>query len=276
MREMIIKMARPDLKKTILPLLSKMYWNEEHKAAKKWAEMTSFLLLCGFKCTGVFIVCKSVLPQLSFAAAADAIPVTENEEIVTGFRPGHNLSLFVSASQFRWKVGKAAELKNAQLVQTLPSLTLRYAYHSNLYKNTGLVFATGTSVHVGNKTEEGFRSGVGIQLPSLSVGLSQNFSTLWRATTLVEYAATWFPWMTATGVNSRVQLASLPDTIMISGQLDHFVSLNSAISFEGGFGLIGSSIVAKPSTNTVASNSDFRAQRFWVGMGWTIVLGDVH
>ena len=235
-----------------------------------------FIAVCLYVSCKSFAQSKESEPQPAATGDDNSLSTVETTfESVTGFRPGHNLSLFGSWSQFAWKVKKAGEVQSLNATQSVPTLSLRYTYHVNLFRNSGMVFGTTFATHIGNQTNQGFRPGVGIQLPSLAFGLTQNVLSTWRFTALAEYSATWFPWMTARGVDSRVELASLPDTLTLTGQIDYFVSLSSALSIESGFGQVGSAIVAKPSNNTVAATTDFRASRWFVGLGWTVSLGDL-
>lgn len=167
--------------------------------------------------------------------------------VSASFRPGGNVSVLSSVQQMRWHVIEAGGVKNQRFWSFSPGIVARYAFHFQFVSKFGGVVGTDVALNhewaqVGQRSESacsenGFRPGASISLPSLTLGLVQNYREGARIMLLGQYTGTMFPWMkscTATGKGDQL-LSAIPNSFAVLGQWDVFLDSSRAFSLGIGY-----------------------------------------
>jgi hypothetical protein len=209
--------------------------------------------------------------------------------VSASFRPGGNVSVLSSVQQMRWNVIEAGGVKNRKFWSFSPGLVARYAFHFQFLSKFGGVVGTDVAVNhewaqVGRHSEDGcvasgFRPGPSISLPSLTLGLVQNYREGARIMILGQYTGTMFPWMkscTATGKGEQL-LSAIPHSFGVIGHWDVFSDSSRAFSVGIGYRTQFSQCVGKTSVCIFGAEKTSALERlnvssdglvFQVGMTW--------
>lgn len=228
-----------------------------------------------------FVGCLS-----STAQAQDSGP-----SLHAGFRPGHNLTFLGVLEQTRWHVRDTENISGLDGQDWTPGALLRYSFHINIYGDTGFAIGTGLSGYFHDKniasrsgrSEPEFRPGLGLQFPSLALGLVHNFGTEFRASVFAEYAALYFGQFRLTtkgkaGQNAdgseprrtqpeRLGIAIIPDSFVFSLQAEAFVLPTLAVAVLVGYRTMQSNCLGGCSASAFVNSLRFLTEGYQFGLG---------
>jgi hypothetical protein len=231
---------------------------------------------------GIVIVFSSGGAKASDAASS----------VSAAFRPGGNVSLLSSVQQMRWDVLEAGGVKSKTVWSFSPGLVLRYAFHFQFLSRFGGVVGTDLALHhdwaeVGQRTAgvcegRGFRPGPSFSLPSMTLGLVQNYRDNRRIMLLGQYTGTMFPLMKTCGELGKGEqlLSAIPHSASVLGQWDLFSDTGSAFSVALGYRTLFSHCVGKTSVclfgaekTSALERLNLTTQGFVLQMGMTWQAG---
>lgn len=192
------------------------------------------------------------LPTTNTATSAESPASLDTDDVVytSYFRAGHSLSLLFAFQQTNWKIDKAGEVDGIRSKTYAPGYAFRYAFHSSLYRNFGMLVGTAVQTSYEAREYGGFNPGVGILFPSMAGGFVFAMTPKLRASLFTEYAAVWYPWM-RTRVAPQIEqtqtevtkVSLIPDMISVISQWDYFYSNTRAFSWAVGWRNVWNSCV---------------------------------
>jgi hypothetical protein len=231
----------------------------------------------------LFLVCC----LSSIARAQDP----QGPSLHAAFRPGHNLTFLGVLEQTRWHVRDTENISGLDGQVWTPGALLRYSFHINIYGDTGFAVGTGLSAYFHNRNIAGgsgepapeFRPGLGIQFPSLALGIVHNFGSDYRASLFAEYAALYFGQFKVTTRGKEIEGAGadqpqrtqperlgitiIPDSWVFSLQAEAFVLPTLAVAALVGYRTVQSSCLGGCSASAFVNSVRFLTEGYQIGLG---------
>ena len=216
---------------------------------------------------------------------------SQGPSLHAAFRPGHNLTFLGVLEQTRWHVRDTENISGLDGQVWTPGALLRYSFHINIYGDTGFAVGTGISAYFHDRNiasgsgvpASEFRPGLGIQFPSLALGLVHNFGSDYRASLFAEYAAIYFGQVKVTTRGRDIQstdgnqpqrsqperlgIAIIPDSWVFSFQAEAFVLPTLAVAVLAGYRTIQSSCLGGCSASAFVNSVRFLTEGYQIGLG---------
>lgn len=201
----------------------------------------------------------------------------QNDYFQPDFRSGHNMTILLSGEYTTWSVSQSsASVTNQDAVSSIqqskfiPGLFLRYSYHFNFISSFGFFVGSTAGFVASNGYYGSFFPGYGIFLPTVTLGLVQNFPGLLRLIAGAEYGAAWYPNMTVTTHSGTVNsLSAIPHIFSGYVGTDFFFDRHTAFSTQ-----VGGRYFYVPCLNSCSSSNylnsfDIRGQSLFAQAGLT-------
>jgi len=160
-------------------------------------------------------------------------PTTIDYNYRIKFKPGHNLSLLLTARQSDWYADSQNDSVKLNGMST--ELQFRYAFHINMLGRFGILFGTTTGVGYDVVQKNSFKPGVGIYLPTMMFGLVNLISQDTRLILGVEYGAIWYNKIQLYLNNQNLILIETPHTFNLYFGSESFLSKSFALGIQVGY-----------------------------------------
>lgn len=194
------------------------------------------------------------------------------------FRPGHNLTFTGMIQQSTWEVEETSRVESAAASKSVPGAHLRYAFHVNLFSNTGVAFGTSVTsfLHEG-QIGQVLTPGWSVTFPSILLGAVQNLSRNQRFSLAMEYAAVYFHRLrvnrkgSSDGIepapSEQVVLSLTPDSISPSLHYEFFFHDLFALSVLLGHRTVFTSCFGSCTSSAFANEVRFTQVGWYLGVG---------